>query len=162
MVHRVFVLLALAPVLVLCIAAPASADPTAASVGEKLFFDTNLSNPIGQSCASCHAPEASFADPRTELPVSTGAVLDRFGNRNAPSAAYTMIVPPRSFSVELGTYVGGLFWDGRVDSLEAQAKGPFLNPLEMHNAKKQVVVARVADSAYAQELKAVFGPQSDR
>jgi hypothetical protein len=30
-------------------------------------------------------------------------------------------IPPRTFDATLGTYVGGLFWDGRVDSLEAQA-----------------------------------------
>ena len=160
MLHRVLIMLVLGSVLCLCITVPALADPTAASVGEQLFFDTNLSNPIGQSCASCHTPEAGFADPDSDLPVSVGAVLDRFGNRNAPSAAYTKIVPPLSFDPELGTYVGGLFWDGRAESLEAQAKGPFLNPLEMHMPTKQAVVARVADSAYADDFMAVFGPGS--
>jgi cytochrome c peroxidase len=158
--HRHIIIAALVLTLVACFAAPASADPTAASVGEKLFFDTNLSNPIGQSCADCHAPAAGFADPASQLPVSAGAVLGRFGNRNAPSAAYMKAVPPRTYSEELGTYIGGLFWDGRVDSLEAQAKGPFLNPLEMHMSQKQAVVARVADSAYADEFRAVFGPDS--
>ena len=27
-------------------------------LGKKLFFDENLSNPSGQSCATCHGPEA--------------------------------------------------------------------------------------------------------
>ena len=158
--RSVIVVVVIVVALTACFAATASADPTAASVGESLFFDTNLSNPIGQSCATCHAPAAGYADPRSELPVSTGAVSDRFGNRNAPSAAYLKDVPARTLQRALGTYVGGLFWDGRADSLEAQAKGPFLNPLEMHMARKQVVVARVADSAYADDFRAVFGADS--
>lgn len=39
-----------------------------------------------------------------------------------------------------GTYIGGQFWDGRANSLEDQAKGPFLNPIEMNNPDKATVV----------------------
>ncbi|HYO65776.1 MAG TPA: cytochrome-c peroxidase, partial [Archangium sp.] len=42
-------------------------------LGKLLFFDTNLSKPAGQSCASCHDPETGFADPHSDLPVSRGA-----------------------------------------------------------------------------------------
>ena len=50
-------------------------------LGKFLYFDENLSEPPGQSCASCHLPEAGFADPDRELPVSRGIHPDRFGDR---------------------------------------------------------------------------------
>jgi cytochrome c peroxidase len=132
-------------------------------LGKRIFFDRNLSNPPGQSCASCHDPKAGFADPR-RLSVSRGAICNRFGDRNAPSAAYAAYSPPLHFDptvrpgIMAGMYVGGLFWDGRADSLEEQAEAPFLNPLEMHNANKRQVVLKVVLSRYACLFRAVFGP----
>ena len=55
-------------------------------LGKKIFFDKHLSNPIGQSCASCHSPEAAFSDQAHGI-TSQGAVLGLFSNRNAPSIA---------------------------------------------------------------------------
>jgi cytochrome c peroxidase len=54
------------------------------ALGKAIFFDTDLSRPRGQSCASCHDPAAGFADPN-HLAVSTGAIPNRVGNRNAQS-----------------------------------------------------------------------------
>jgi len=132
------------------------------ALGKAIFFDTNLSKPVGQSCASCHDPSAGFADP-TQQAVSEGAVHTRVGNRNAPSAAYAMFSPllhydptPRPGIME-GMYVGGLFWDGRVNTLEEQAKGPFLNPLEMHNPSEKTVILTIRQSDYADLFKQVFG-----
>ena len=136
------------------------------SLGKAIFFDTNLSKPVGQSCASCHDPDAGFADPRNNLPVSEGAIRSRFGNRNAPSAAYAMFSPELYYDPTMrpgimeGMYVGGLFWDGRANTLEDQAKGPFLNPLEMHNPDKKTVVLAVRQSDYASLFKKVFGEKS--
>ena len=136
-----------------------AAEPTAESVGEAIFFDTNLSTPPGQSCASCHDPAAGFADPEGDA-VSPGALQGRFGNRNAPMAAYAAFIPPFGYDAMIGAHTGGQFWDGRADTLEDQAKGPFLNPLEMNMPTKQAVVGRVADSAYAKDFRAVFGSKS--
>ncbi len=139
------------------------ADLQKITLGKKLFFDTNLSKPVGQSCASCHEPAFGFADPRSYLPVSEGAIPSRFGNRNAPSAAYAMFSPELYYDPTMrpgimeGMYVGGLFWDGRVDTLEEQAKQPFVNPLEMHNPNKKIVVLSVRQSEYAGLFKQVFG-----
>ena len=137
----------------------AMAEPTIQSVGKAIYFDTNLSAPPGQSCASCHDPTTGFADPDNDA-ISPGAVPNRFGNRNAPMAAYASFIPPRSFDETIGAYVGGQFWDGRADTLEEQAKGPFLNPLEMNMPNERAVVARVAASSYADEFRTVFGPDS--
>ena len=129
-------------------------------LGRLLYFDTNLSTPPGQSCASCHTPEAGFADPDQSLPVSDGAIVVRFGNRNAPTAAYAAFSPQFHFDEEEGLYVGGQFWDGRATDLIAQAKGPFLNPVEMNNPSESIVVKKVRRSDYAQLFEMVFGPNA--
>ena len=138
-------------------ASAAFAVPTRESVGKLIFYDTGLSSPAGQSCASCHDPAVGYADPDSQLPVSQGAIAERFGNRNSPTASYARYIPALTYNATLGTYVGGLFWDGRAASLEAQAKGPFLNPLEMHVPTKQAVISRLSDRDYAADFLAVFG-----
>jgi cytochrome c peroxidase len=35
-----------------------------AIIGKLIFFDKNLSEPAGVSCASCHSPMTGFSDPR--------------------------------------------------------------------------------------------------
>lgn len=157
---RTRVLLICVGVTLLCaVPTVAAAEPTIESVGEAIFFDTNLSIPPGQSCASCHDPGTGYADPEHEA-VSPGAAPARFGNRNAPMAAYASFIPPLTFDAAREMYKGGQFWDGRAATLEEQAMGPFLNPLEMNMPNKQSVVSRIADSAYAVDFLAVFGPKS--
>ncbi len=56
--------------------------------------------------------------------------------------------------------MGGLFWDGRVNTLEEQAKRPFLNTLEMHNPNKKSVIKEVRCSNYAPLFKTIFGQTS--
>lgn len=126
-------------------------------LGRMLFMDPNLSMPAGQSCMSCHAPEAGFTDPDKRYPTSKGAVAGRFGNRNTPSAAYASFSPPLQYDPALGAYVGGMFWDGRVNTLAEQAKGPFLNPLEMNMPSKAAVVSAVQNSMYSMMFTRVFG-----
>ncbi|MCL5269324.1 MAG: c-type cytochrome [bacterium] len=137
-------------------------DPLMIQLGRLIFFDTNLSMPNGQSCATCHRPEAAFTDPNGD-PVSKGVLPRRRGNRNSPSVAYAAYSPPIHFDptvrpgVMEGMYVGGLFWDGRADTLVDQAKAPFLNPLEMHNPNKVNVVNGIRRSRYARLFIRVFG-----
>jgi len=134
-------------------------DPTLVgleALGSKLFFDRNLSNPVGQSCASCHLPSTGFADPDKNLPVSAGAVTGRVGNRNAPTASYSAFIPTFQFNNRANRFEGGLFVDGRADSLEEQAQGPFLNVLEMNHSKAGVISA-VQNSDYAADFQAQFG-----
>mgnify|MGYP005608441361 FL=1 len=51
-------------------------------LGKLIFFDTALSNPPGQSCATCHTPANGFADTLSR-PISEGAVKGLFSNRNS-------------------------------------------------------------------------------
>ena len=135
-------------------------------LGEFLYFDENLSEPSGQSCASCHLPEAGFADPDRGLPVSEGVISGLFGGRNSPSSAYAMYAPIFYFDSVEGLWIGGQFWDGRAtgevlgDPLADQALGPFLNPVEMANASKTQVIADVLhpDSAYRDLFIQECGP----
>jgi cytochrome c peroxidase len=59
-------------------------------------------------------------------------------------------------------YLGGQFWDGRAADLVAQAKGPFLNPVEMNNPGKWSVVKDAASSRYAAAFKSLYGRDSFR
>lgn len=127
-------------------------------LGRHLYFDENLSTPPGMSCASCHQPDAGFADPDTDIPVSQGIVPTRFGNRNSPSAAYAAFSPVFYYDEDEELYIGGQFWDGRAATLADQAKGPFLNPLEMKNPNKKTVVRRVKKSDCASLFLDVYGP----
>ena len=131
-----------------------------AALGQKLYFDFNLSEPAGQSCASCHLPEAGFADPDRELPVSRGIHPDRFGDRNSPTAAYAMYSPDFHFDKEEQLYVGGQFFDGRATTLEEQAKQPFVNAVEMANPDVATVVRKVRAASYAKDFDKIFGKGS--
>ncbi len=133
---------------------------TAEALGEQLFFDTSLSEPPGQSCASCHEPGHAFTDPDKGVPTSEGVHADRFGDRNTPTAMYAAFSPAFHFDEAEGLWVGGQFLDGRAATLEEQAKAPFLNPLEMANPDVESVVEKVRAAVYAPLFEAVYGPRA--
>ena len=126
-------------------------------LGKNLYFDSNLSNPNQMSCASCHLPTAGFADPDLALPTSLGVIDSRYGNRNSPSSAYAAFTPPFQYDAAAMVYFGGQFWDGRAATLEDQAKGPFLNPLEMANPNQTSVVTDVIRSSYGDLFRQLIG-----
>lgn len=134
----------------------AAATATKVSVGKKIFFDTRLSQPAGQACATCHDPNRAFADGRPG-PTSQGAVAGRYGVRNTPGIKYAGYIGGLSAAGDESGYAGGLFWDGRSPDLEDQAGGPLLNPLEMNNPDKASVVNKIKSGPYAAQFKAVFG-----
>jgi cytochrome c peroxidase len=123
-------------------------------LGEFLYFDEKLSQPTGQSCASCHDPGFGFVDPDWQLPVSEGVLPNHFGTRNSPASAYAMYAPIFYFDEGEGLWIGGQFWDGRAtgwelgDPLADQALGPFTNPVEMANPDRRTVIRDVASSSY--------------
>jgi len=127
-------------------------------LGKLLFFETSLSTPAGQDCSDCHKPEFAFADPDTGLPVSKGAVEGRYGNRNDMPAAYSAYVPPLHKDTVEDIWVGGLFWDGRANSLEEQAMGPPLNPLEMANLDTVSIRDKLKELDYAEMFIEIYGP----
>jgi cytochrome c peroxidase len=124
------------------------------ALGKKIFNDQGMSQPAGQACSDCHHPAFAFRDPESSRATSMGVMQGNFGSRNAPSAMYAAQVPPLAYD---GRWHGGLFWDGRADTLEQQAAGPLLNPLEMHNPDRAAVVAHVRAAPYAQQFRDVYG-----
>lgn len=136
-----------------------SAAPiTEQELGRALFFDPELSEPAGQSCADCHAAELAFSDPEDER-SSAGIVPGRVGFRNSQTAMYAHFAPPLRADAA-GRYTGGLFWDGRAHTLEEQAALPLLNPLEMNNPSKEHVVGKVRRGAYARAFRDIYGPEA--
>lgn len=53
---------------------------------------------------------------------------------------------------------GGLFWDGRADSLQRQALIPMLNPVEMANPDVASIAHKLARSRYRKNFTMLFGP----
>ncbi len=137
-------------------APPAGLTPRQ-ELGKAIFFDQSLSTPPGQACADCHRPERGFSNPDGTLPVSRGVHPDRFGNRNDLPSAYGGFAPALHYDEKEEVWVGGNFWDGRVNNLVEQAKQPFLNPLEMANPDEAAVVASLRKAAYAPLFRKVFG-----
>lgn len=125
-------------------------------VGKAIFFDESLSEPAGQSCATCHTPEKGFADKYARI-TSEGAMKGLFSNRNSMTCAYSAYVPALSYDEEEETYVGGLFWDGRVNSLEEQAAQPFVNPLEMGNENVGDVVRKARSAYWYPDFVRIYG-----
>jgi cytochrome c peroxidase len=157
--YKISLAIAFAAVAILVLIATASARASLTQqeeLGKFLFFDTNLSDPSGQSCADCHGPTVGYTGPDQAInaggAVYEGAVPGRFGNRKPPTAAYAGDSPILNWDGE--NWVGGMFWDGRAtgntlgDPLAEQALGPFLNPLEQNNASPQAVIDKVLASSY--------------
>jgi cytochrome c peroxidase len=109
-------------------------------LGRQLYFDTRLSKNSTVSCASCHDPSMGYS-----AHTKTGIGIDgQAGGRNSP-VAYNRILS------------GKQFWDGRVDSLEAQAVGPIANPIEMGFTHEGVVERLAGIPVYAKQFEKVFG-----
>ncbi len=120
----------------------ATQDPTnkylyhqaAISLGQKLFFDTKLSRSNTVSCSTCHKPKLGFSDGRKK---SFGTAETK---RHAP--ALTGISHSQWY-----------YWDGRRDSLWAQAVTPIETQGEMDNNRAAVVHYLLSNGNYRSLLK---------
>ena len=141
------------------------------TLGRTIFFDDNLSEPVGQACADCHGVEVGWSGQNPEgfkhAGVYHGAIKSRFGNRKPPTIAYSTYSP--KFHLEnatTGLFAGGSFFDGRATGERFgtpaldQATKPFLNPLEMNNPDEETIVKNVCQSNYVDLFKQVWGPNS--
>jgi cytochrome c peroxidase len=129
-------------------------------LGLRLFFDSNLSEPAGVACASCHDPRRAFTgNNNTLIGVALGSRSDQFGTRDAPSLMYLSTAPRFGSIQSAGKRVpaGGHFWDGRADTLEEQAKQPLFNAVEMNNSEIPALIAKVAKAAYADAFRTEWG-----
>jgi cytochrome c peroxidase len=52
---------------------------------------------------------------------------------------------------------GGLFWDGRADTLQKQASGPLLDPREMDGGSIEIIAEKLRHAPYAKKFAGLFG-----
>jgi cytochrome c peroxidase len=52
---------------------------------------------------------------------------------------------------------GGLFWDGRADTLQNQASGPLFDPREMNGSSIEIVAEKLRNAPYARKFAGLFG-----
>ncbi|GAA3579042.1 cytochrome c peroxidase [Snuella lapsa] len=110
------------------------------ALGEKLFFDTKLSNNGSMSCATCHIPNKGYADGLISNFDNTGNALQR----NTPTLINTAF--QKSF-----------FWDGRSETILDQVSSVFTNPNEFNANIHQFSDTILKDSTYAPLFKDAFG-----
>lgn len=117
--------------------------PERVRLGRWLFFDKRLSADNTIACATCHRPENGFSEPTA---TSTG-IDEQIGGRKAPSFLNHPWNPKEP-----------VFWDGRAATLEEQAGGPIINPIEMGMENHDVVVKKIAAiKGYGKYFKEAFG-----
>ena len=110
-------------------------------LGHRLFFDPILSADGSMSCASCHDPLLSFSDGLAFSPGVDG------------------IEGPRSSMALLNIAYAekGLFWDGRVNTLEEQALLPIEDPIELHESWPNVIQKFRDHPRYPTLFRQAFG-----
>ena len=115
-------------------------DANAALLGRQLFYDKRMSSNGEVACATCHQPELYFTDGR-KLSKGVGDTA-----RTAPTIMGSQWLP-------------FVFWDGRKDSLWAQAHGPLETPVE-HGFTRNGVAHHIT-KFYRVPYEAVFGALPD-
>jgi cytochrome c peroxidase len=110
------------------------------TLGRMLYYDKRLSRNQDISCNTCHDLKAYGVDGKK---TSTGHKGQR-GTRNSPTVYNAA-----------GHFVQ--FWDGREPTIESQAGGPMINPVEMANIdhhKVELVLSSIP--AYVDLFKKAF------
>lgn len=108
-------------------------------LGRMLFYDPILSSDSTISCASCHKPDKGFSDD-ARFSVGVNAAVGNIQAMPLINLAWT----------------SRFFWNGRKNSLEAQAIEPILNPIEMHETPQGVVEKLKSHAVYPKYFRTVF------
>lgn len=114
--------------------------PAAAALGSTLFFDQGMSRDGTVSCSTCHKIDRQFQD---DLPQAVGV-----GHTNRRTMPLAGVARDPWF-----------FWDGRRDSLWAQALTPLENPLEQ--AGNRTAYAHYMKTRFGERYERIFGPLPD-
>jgi cytochrome c peroxidase len=109
-------------------------------LGRLLFYEKKLSGNNTLSCGSCHQQNLAFTDGKA---LSTGTD----GQTNTRS----------SMSLVNLAWNKNFNWDGVASSLEAQARIPIENPVEMHQNLEEAVRELQNTAAYPPLFKKAFG-----
>lgn len=109
------------------------------SLGRKLFFDPILSADNTVACASCHKPETGFAGGAAK----SHGIRGQLTSRRAPTLLNR-------------AYGTSFFWDGREETLEAQALKPIEDPAEMGAKLGDILKRLESDKEYQARFRAAF------
>jgi len=121
------------------------AEAERVALGRMLYYDTRLSRSQTISCNDCHKLDAYGVDHE----ATSEGFRKQHGERNSPT-----VYNAAAHFVQ--------FWDGRAKDVEAQAKGPMLNPVEMAMASdKQVAAVLKSMPEYVDAFKKAFPGQRD-
>jgi len=120
------------------------------ALGRQLYYEKRLSKGQDVACATCHDLASYGADSRDG---GTGKVSKghkgQLGARNSPT--------PFNAALQFVQ-----FWDGRAADVEAQAKGPLVNPVEMALPDLDAAVAIVRSiPGYKPLFAAAFPSEAD-
>jgi len=110
-------------------------------LGRHLFYDPILSRDSTISCAFCHKQNLAFTD---GLAKSVG-----IDGRVSPRSSMSL--------VNLAWATNGLFWDGRVKTLEEQSLHPIEDPLEMDEKLPNVLTKLMNHPRYPEMIRKAFG-----
>lgn len=110
----------------------------AARFGQALFFDKRLSSDHSISCATCHIATQYFTDGHE---IARGVSE---GVRNTPTLVNA-------------AFHRWFFWDGRADTLWAQALHPIETPHEMNSSRVAAAALVANDKLLRRQYEAVFG-----
>ncbi|MEO0528596.1 MAG: cytochrome-c peroxidase, partial [Bacteroidota bacterium] len=110
------------------------------ALGEKLFFDPNLSENGKMACVTCHNPEKGYADGMMVNLDKNGKPLQR----NSPT-------------VINAAFQKGFFWDGRSPNLMDQITSVFTNDQEFDSSVHQFSKDILVDSTYVKLFKEAYG-----
>jgi len=113
------------------------------SLGFKLFHDPILSADSTMSCASCHLNELAMTDGKAQ----SKGIANLTGQRSAMSL------------INVAFYKEGLFWDGRVKTLEEQALLPVEDSIELAHTWTGVVDKLKVHPEYPVYFRKAFGIQ---
>jgi cytochrome c peroxidase len=115
-------------------------DSAKVALGFALYHDTRLSGDKTVSCATCHDLNKGGVD---NLQFSKG-IRGQLGGVNAPTVYNAAL----NFAQ---------FWDGRAATLQAQAAGPPLNPVEMGSASFDAICSALSqDKSFTDAFTKVY------
>ncbi len=110
-------------------------------LGRHLFYDPILSADSTMSCFSCHNQSDGFSDINA-LSVGIDGIE---GKRHAMAL------------INIGYNIGGMFWDGRSNTIEEQALLPVEDPVELHDTWENVECKLSRHADYPAMFRAAFG-----
>ena len=120
-------------------------EPDRVALGRSLFRDRLFSRDRSLACVDCHRPDRAFTDGRAKAV----GVYGRRGPRSVPT------IVNRAWGKSF-------FWDGRIDTLEAQVLEPIVARLEMDLTIDEAVERVRETTPYPEAFRETFGRDVNR